>query len=445
MEHRIRLTPSPFRRSDPGDERVSTWSRISPAARRIIAARTARSVGQGALVAAFTLYLHALHWSAPEIGALLSAGLLVGATLTLWLGPLSDRLGRRQFLLGYELVLAGCALTALLAQSPWLIVPAAVLGGFGRGANGAAGPFGPLEQSWLAHGVAPQMRARVFSLNATAGMLGMAAGAALGAAPHWLSALMPPDAAYRALFVLPLVGSAVGFVLLLQARDVPNGAADPAGPAAEASPATPAACDVHERHRRENGLLWRLGLVNSLNGLGIGMVAPLMAYWYAVRYGHGPDSIGPAMAASFVLAAVGAQVASALAQRIGVVSAVVAMRAAGLILLVLTPTAPVFWLAATLYALRATANQGTLGVRQALTVSLTGPDRRGLAATVNNVSIQIPRAIGPVIAGLLLHQGWLFAPFVAAAAFQAVYLVLYQRFFRSVDPQRGGDTAPSEE
>ena len=59
--------------------------------------------------------------------------------------------------------------------------------------------------------------------------------------------------------------------------------------------------DTHERHRRENRLLRRLGLVNSLNGLGIGMVAPLMAYWYAVRYGHGPDSIGPAMAATFVL------------------------------------------------------------------------------------------------------------------------------------------------
>jgi MFS family permease len=425
---------------------LSTWANISPAARRIIGARTARSIGQGALVATFTLYLRALHWSAPQIGAVLSAGLLIGAALTLWLGPLSDRLGRRQFLLGYELVLAACAATAMLARSPWLLVPAAILGGFGRGANGAAGPFGPLEQSWLAHGVTPQMRARVFSLNATLGMLGMALGALLGAMPEWLTTLLPQDDAFRTLFALPLAGSVVGFVLLRQAQDAPNGASPViAAPAAAPSRVEPVADDTHERHRRENRLLRRLGLVNSLNGLGIGMVAPLMAYWYAVRYGHGPDSIGPAMAATFVLAAVGAQAASALAQRIGVVSAVVAMRAAGLVLLLLTPTAPVFWLAAALYALRAAANQGTLGVRQALTVSLTGPDRRGLAATVNNVSIQIPRAIGPLIAGLLLHQGWLFAPFVAAAAFQAAYLVLYRRFFRAVDPQNAAAPQPGTE
>jgi MFS family permease len=434
----------PGHRSNDVPARLSTWSQISPAARRIIAARTARSVGQGALVAAFTLYLHTLHWDAPQIGAVLSGGLLLGAALTLWLGPLSDRLGRRQFLLGYELILVACAAVAMLASSAWLLVPAALLGGFGRGANGAAGPFGPLEQSWLAHGVAPRMRARVFSLNATLGMLGMALGAVLGAAPHWLSAWMPLDWAYRSLFALPLLGSATGFVLLLQARDAPI--APKAEPGrTDFTALEDAAGSRVVRHRRENGLLWRLGLVNALNGLGIGMVAPLMAYWYAVRYGHGPESIGPAMAASFVLAAFGAQIASALARRVGVVSAVVGMRAVGLVLLMLTPLSPVFWLAAALYALRATANQGTMGVRQALTVSLTGPDRRGLAATVNNVSIQVPRAIGPLIAGVLLHQGWLIAPFLVAGAFQAAYLVMYQRFFRAVDPQKAEVSASAAE
>ncbi len=180
----------------------------------------------------------------------------------------------------------------------------------------------------------------------------------------------------------------------------------------------------------------RLGLVNALNGLGIGMVAPMMAYWYALRYGHGPASIGPAMAASFLLAAIGSQLSGRLARRTGVVNAVVGLRTVGLVLLLLTPLAPVFWIAATLYALRAAVNQGTLGVRQALTVSLTGDDRRGLAAAINNVSVQIPRAIGPLIAGLLLHAGWLLAPFLVAGSFQAAYLVLYRRFFNGVDARQ---------
>ena len=103
---------------------------------------------------------------------------------------------------------------ALFTSTPWLLVPAALLGGFGRGANGAAGPFGPLEQAWLAHGTPPALRSQIFSLNSTLGMLGMALGAVLGAAPHWLIDLLSQDWAYRSLFVLPLLGSAAGFFLL---------------------------------------------------------------------------------------------------------------------------------------------------------------------------------------------------------------------------------------
>ena len=68
-------------------------------------------------------------------------------------------------------------------------------------------------------------------------------------------------------------------------------------------------------------------------------------------------------------------------------------------------------------------------MRQALVVGLTR-DRRGLAASLQNVSIQIPRAVGPLVAGFMLHAGMLRAPFFAAAVLQASYLVLYARFFR---------------
>ena len=65
----------------------------------------------------------------------------------------------------------------------------------------------------------------------------------------------------------------------------------------------------------------------------------------------------------------------------------------------------------------------------ALALGLTGPQRRGLAATVNNVSMMVPRSIGPALAGLLLARGWLVAPFVAAAACQFAYLLAYRAFF----------------
>ncbi|MBU2823124.1 MFS transporter, partial [Acidithiobacillus ferrooxidans] len=95
-------------------------------------ARAARSVGQGALVVDFALYLHALHWSALAIGLLYSASLLVGAVATLLVGPLSDHFGAKGFLLGYEAVQLIAASIALSTAQPIWLTLAAVLGGFGR-------------------------------------------------------------------------------------------------------------------------------------------------------------------------------------------------------------------------------------------------------------------------------------------------------------------------
>ncbi|HVY14955.1 MAG TPA: MFS transporter, partial [Rhodopila sp.] len=67
--------------------------------RLLLTVRFIRSIGQGALAVGFTLYLHALGWSAPAISAVLSAALVLGVVLTLIAGPLSDRAGRRRFLL----------------------------------------------------------------------------------------------------------------------------------------------------------------------------------------------------------------------------------------------------------------------------------------------------------------------------------------------------------
>jgi MFS family permease len=399
-----------------------------PVVRGLLIARGGRSFGQGALVAAFALYLRALGWSAPGIGAVLSAALLGGAALTMTVGPLSDRLGRRRFLLAYEAIQAGAALLALLTARTPLLVAAAIAGTFGRGAGGTAGPFGPLEQAWLAQVVPGDRRGEVFSVNAAVGFCGMALGAALAGGVRLLIRPLGPVLAYRPLFLLPLAGSVLALWIL-------SGLSEP--PAAAPEDADGGAARAAEQ-RGENAMLARLVAANVLNGLGIGMIAPLIAYWLAVRFDHGPGSIGPALAGAFSLGALGSVAAARLTRRHGLIRPVVVMRGIGLCLLVAVPFMPSFALAAGLYALRAGFNQGTAGVRQALAVGLSR-ERRGLAASLQSVSIQLPRALGPLIAGVLLHAGRLRAPFLAAAGFQAGYLVLYARFFR-----RYGRPAPSE-
>ena len=386
--------------------------------RLLISMRAARSIGQGAMVAAFTLYLHALGWTATAIGAVLMGALLFGTLLTIIVGPLSDRGGRRAFLLAYDALQALVALIAMLTTTPWLLVTAAVIGGFGRGANGSAGPFSPVEQAWLAIELPMQRRGRIFSANSAVGFIGMGVGALLAALPAWWMGHAMSAHDYRLLFALPLAGSLASFTLMwlarepvtiAQTRDTDSGA--------------------RAVRRRENALLAKLVLANSLNGLGIGLIGPLVAYWFAIKFQRGLTDIGPGIALGLLAGGAGSFFAGGIARRHGIMRTVLWMRGAGIALLVAMPLVPWFWPAMGLYIARGISNRGTGGLRQALAAGLTRAERRGLASSLQNISIQLPRAIGPVIGGVLFHAGYLTLPFLLGAALQVGYLVLYARFF----------------
>lgn len=393
--------------------------------RLLIGMRAARSLGQGAMVAAFTLYLHALGWSGTAIGAVLMGALLVGSVLTMAVGPLSDRGGRRWFLISYDGLQLIAAVTAMLTTTPWLLVVAAVLGGFGRGANGSAGPFSPIEQAWFAIELPINRRGRVFSHNSAIGFIGMAVGAALAAIPPLVMGHAFDLDGYRALFVLPLAGSLVSLALLALARE-------PVIPPRQRGNAT---TEAHAR-RTENRLLRRLVACNLVNGLGIGLTGPLIAFWFAIKFHHGLNTIGPGLAAGFALGATGAWLAGRLAKRYNVIRTIIGMRATGIALLIAMPLVPWFWPAMVLYMLRGAMNRGTGGVRQALAAGLTRVERRGLASSLQNISIQLPRAVGPLIGGALFHAGYLNLPFFISAVLQLAYLVLYVRFFGKLPAAR---------
>ncbi len=396
--------------------------------------RLARSIGQGVTVASFTLYLHALGYRGPAIGAVLMAGLVFGAALTAVTGPLSDRIRRRPMLLVYESLAGAAALAAMLSSNHMVVILAATVAGFGRGANGAAGPFAPVEQAWIAHEVEGVMRRRALSLNATFGFLGMAAGAGLAFVPGLVAHGAVGLDLYRLLFAVPFAASLVVLVLIARTQDPPTRFSVQAGVMAEGAP-TP---DDIRRH--ENKQLRRLALANAVNGLAIGIIGPLIAYWFLLRYGHGLADIGPAMAISFLFAAAGSTITGRVSSRIGAVRTVLVMRGVGIVLLAAMAFAPVFWLAVALYAVRSACNRGTIGARQAVTAELTRAERRGFAASVQSLSLQIPRAIGPLLGGWLMHSGDLTAPILVAAVLQTLYVGLYAYFFLHID--RAGETSP---
>lgn len=292
--------------------------------------------------------------------------MVLGIVLTVLVGPLSDRIGRKRLLLGFESTRVLAAATALVSSDPHLLVAAAVLGQYGRGGNGSAGPFGPVDQAWLAQSTSPESRVSIFSLNSAMGFLGSAFGALPAAAPALLAGLLLGPLAYRPLFGLGLVTSMISVWLIGRIQEEPSTA-----PRA----ATPSQALVG---RHENALLLRLALANLLLGAGLGLSGPLAAYWFAVRFGEGPVLIEPLMSAALVLAAIGSLVAGRLARRHGIVPVVIGMRLVGMGLLAAMPLAPSLPVAAGLSAARSLFNRGANGPRQALNVGLVRAERRGL-------------------------------------------------------------------
>ncbi|GMA60164.1 MFS transporter [Alicyclobacillus fastidiosus] len=404
-------------------------------------ARLLRSISQGIAIVDLALYLKDLHWSAKEIGGVLSAAGVAGAVLILFVGVLSDRYGRKRFLLVYELLTAISALLMVFTESSPLIAVIIVLTGFGRGQNGAAGPFTPAEQAWMTAHVARQYRGRVFSTNNALGFFGMAIGSILAALPRLWWHSLPGASAYKPLFGLMFVGSVLCAIVIATApkeqRTQRTQRVDETNPATEDA-VTPQAPDERSIRRQENRNMLRLAGVNLLNGLAVGFVGPMMSYWFASKFGVSSAQIGITLALSFVFTGISSLVTGALTTRFGLIRSVVLLQVLGTVMILILPLMPSFALASTFYVLRSALSRGTQGARSALSTSLTRDKRRGFSVSMNSLVMRTSSAIGPTLSGYLLDAGAFSVPFYITGVLQMCSALLYGRLFRSFDaPQRG--------
>ncbi|HVB09284.1 MAG TPA: MFS transporter [Bacillota bacterium] len=367
----------------------------------------------------FVLFLAARHWSAAAIGLMVSGTTLAAAALNLWGGTVTDRHGRRRYLVGYQVATAILCGAVILLHANWVLILAALLLGFGLGPNAALGPFAPAEQAWLAQYVDKEQRGRIFSVASAGAFLGMAVGS--------LAAAVVPTLGYNLLFTVTIVMAAVNFVQYAGLEErAPEPVVDTGGGGVR---------------QAENRNLLLLSIANGVAGLGMGLFAQILPYWLSVRYGVGAGSIGPVYAIGFLLAAGSSVLTGEMSSRFGLVRAIVWARLLSILALVALPFMPTFAGAAVMYTLRSVLNRGSVGARQAFSVNLVRDGRRGLAGSLNNLSQRLPGAVGPAVAGWMIGAGLLSLPLLLASGLQLVYVGLFAAFFRNHD--RPAQPAPA--
>ena len=129
--------------------------------RRIFLAQALRAFAYGFGAILLGVSLEASGWSSGRVGLLLTAIVAGTAIMSIAVGTLGDRIGRRRFYASLFLSLAAAGIVFALTDEFWVLVPVALLGALSTDVV-ESGPFTSLEQAMLAGGVDNRSRPRVF-------------------------------------------------------------------------------------------------------------------------------------------------------------------------------------------------------------------------------------------------------------------------------------------
>ena len=415
---------------------MASLSGLDRDARRLFALRTLRMFAYGFLAVVLVLYLDALGLAPPTIGAILTLSLIGDTVLSLWLTTNADRLGRRRVLIAGSLlmVLAGLAFGA--TDWPPALIVAATLGVISPTGN-EVGPFLAVEQASLSETVPGTRRTPTFAWYNLVGYVATASGALLAGllSQVLLDRDVAPVDAYR---VIVIGYAAVGFVMAGTASRLGSGIERPSS-----------AGDAGDGIRRRFGLgrsrstVLRLSALFSIDAFAGGFIPlSLIAFWFHLRFGVEPGTLGAVFFAANLLAAVSALSAARIAARIGLVNTMVFTHLPSNVLLILVPLMPTLELAVGVLLLRFCLSQMDVPTRQSYVMSVVDPDERSAAAGVTGIARTTGAAISPAIAAVLIPSASLAAvPFFLAGGLKIAYDLLLYRAFRAIRPAEEGAPA----
>jgi MFS family permease len=390
---------------------------IAPDVRRLFLTRTVRLFAYGALSVILVVYLTTLGLGAAQVGTLLTLTLVGDTAVSLWLTTRADRLGRRRMLVVGAILMTAAGIAFAATRSFLLLTIAGTIGVISPSGN-EVGPFLPVEQAALSQVVPAARRTGVFAWYTLAGSFATALGSLTGGLlSHALQSYRVVILGYAA---LGLVLAAL-FGRLSPVVEVPAPAQGPATAGVG----------------RSRGIVFKLSVLFGLDAFGGGFVVQsFAAYWFYLRFGVNPATLGTIFFGANVFAGISALLASRLAARFGLVRTMVFTHLPSNVLLMLIPLMPTLPLAVLVLLLRFSISQMDVPTRQSYVMAVVRPDERSAAAGITGVARTTGAALAPMFAGwMLARQAWMSAPFFLAGALKIVYDLLLYRAFVGVQPK----------
>jgi len=165
------------------------------------------------------------------------------------------------------------------------------------------------------------------------------------------------------------------------------------------------------------------------------VVQSFAAYWFYLRFGAEPKTLGGIFFWANVFAGISALLASRLAARIGLIRTMVVTHLPSNLLLIAVPLMPTLSLAVLVLLLRFSISQMDVPTRQSYTMAVVEARERSAAGGFTGVARTTGAAISPLLAGFLFARpGLINLPFYIAGTLKAVYDLLLYFSFRQVRP-----------
>jgi MFS family permease len=392
--------------------------------------RGARLFAYGLLSVVLVRYLTESGLDEGRVGLLLMLTLLGDTAVSLWITTTADRTGRRRMLVIGALLMVFAGVVFALTNNFWLLLIAATVGVISPSGN-EVGPFLSIEQAALSHTVPGELRTEVFAWYNLVGSLATASGALCGGALTQFvqgfvgtgpGSYRPVVIAYGAIGLL----LALVFLCLSPAIEV-RVFTDPTA----APPAPSSRFGLH----RSRGVVLKLSALFALDAFGGGfIVQSIVAYWFFLRFGVEPATIGAIFFGANILAGVSALSAAWVARRIGLLNTMVLTHLPSNVLLLLVPLMPNLPLAITVLLLRFSISQMDVPTRQSYTMAVVSPEERSAASGVTGVARSVGAAVSPWLAGLLIQASLLSVPFFLAGGIKILYDLLLYRSFSATKP-----------
>lgn len=399
---------------------------ISIDGKLLLCARIVRTFAYGFLSVILAIYLKLIGFDDLLIGIILSATLINSVIFTLFASFYADRLGRRNVLLLYAIMMSISGAIFFITENPLALIIGALIGTLNiTGSETSA--FLSIEQSILPQTIKDnRKRNTLFGFYNMAGTFAMGVGILIVNLPVLIQNEFEFDQIY-AIKLLFLFYSLLGILIIGIYLKLSSSIE-----IKKEKIFKPLSKTLNPKSKKIVAKLSGLFAIDSFAG-GFA-IQSIVSFWFFTKFDIDLSTISYIFSIGSVLTAFSYLIAAKIADKIGLINTMVFTHIPSNILLILLAVAPNLEIAILFYMVRMALSQMDVPTRQSYIVAVVEEDERTASAGITNLSRNIAQAISPSITGYIIGFLSLSAPFIIGGLLKILYDITLYINFRKIKP-----------